>query len=125
MSPLRSVQVTAPIQPPPSSGENISDKGPQSFFATPFFHWDASQYSLILQPHFWIYWAVTIPLTFITLIVYFLLSSLKTIKENEEDEMTIRGKRQNAFSVGPQRRSRRARLLGLDLLARNKDQKLP
>jgi hypothetical protein len=104
---------------------DISDKCPQSFFATPFFRWDAARYSLILQPHFWIYWAVTIPLTIVTLAVYFLWSKLKALKEDEEDDNTIRGKRQNTTNGNVQGHSRLSQLFALDLLARQKHKKLP
>lgn len=56
--------------------------------------------------------------------VYFLWSRLKALKEEEEDDMTMRGKRQNTISVDVQRPSRLARLFGLNLLAREKSQKL-
>lgn len=36
-----------------------------SFFAMPLFEWNA-------VGHFWVYWAVTVPLTFLTLVVWVL-----------------------------------------------------
>lgn len=46
------------------------------------------------------------------------------MKEEEEDDRTMRGKRQNTISIDVQRASRLARLFGLDLLARKKSPKL-
>jgi len=42
-------------------------KLPQSFFALPYFSSDVEAFGM---RHFWIYWVVTIPLTFMTLLVW-------------------------------------------------------
>jgi hypothetical protein len=42
------------------------------------------------------------------------------MKEDEEDERTMKGKRQNTIGVNMQRRSRLTRLFGLNLLVRSK-----
>jgi hypothetical protein len=46
------------------------------------------------------------------------------MEEEEEDERTMKGKRQNTMSVDVQHPSRLARLFGLDLLAHKKSHKL-
>jgi len=40
-----------------------------SFFAMPLFDWDAESSRGIVTPHFWVYWAVTIPLTLLTMVI--------------------------------------------------------
>ena len=43
-----------------------------ALFAMPLFQWDAVGDSKIVSNRFWIYWAVTVPLTFLTLLVWVL-----------------------------------------------------
>lgn len=43
-----------------------------SFFAMPLFEWDAVAEGIVVSKRFWIYWAVTVPLTFLTLAVWVL-----------------------------------------------------
>ena len=40
-----------------------------AFFAMPLFDWDGRT---VVSARFWIYWAVTLPLTFVTLVVWVL-----------------------------------------------------
>ncbi|KAM6492384.1 hypothetical protein JOM56_012108 [Amanita muscaria] len=35
----------------------------QSFFAMPLLNWNALSMMDVMTPHFWLYWAVAIPLT--------------------------------------------------------------
>jgi Mg2+ and Co2+ transporter CorA len=39
-----------------------------SFFAMPMLNWDATAYNKIVSPRFWIYWIVTVPLTWPSLL---------------------------------------------------------
>ena len=41
----------------------------QSLFAMPLFNWDASSVRHAMSNHFWIYWAVTLPLTALVMAV--------------------------------------------------------
>jgi len=41
-----------------------------SFFAMPLFNWDADQSAPVVKERFWIYWAVTVPLTLTTLVIW-------------------------------------------------------
>ena len=43
-----------------------------ALFAMPLFEWDAVGDSKIVSNRFWIYWAVTVPLTFLTLLFWVL-----------------------------------------------------
>jgi len=38
-----------------------------SFFAMPLFHWDTTP---VVSSRFWIYWAVAVPLTLVTLLIW-------------------------------------------------------
>lgn len=43
-----------------------------SFFAMPLFEWNAVGKSMVVSKRFWVYWAVTVPLTFLTLVIWVL-----------------------------------------------------
>ena len=43
-----------------------------SFFAMPLFEWNAVGDGILVSKRFWVYWAVTVPLTFLTLVVWVL-----------------------------------------------------
>lgn len=43
-----------------------------AFFAMPLFQWDAASDGMVVSKRFWVYWAVTIPLTVLTLVVWVL-----------------------------------------------------
>lgn len=43
-----------------------------AIFAMPLFEWDAVGEGMVVSNRFWIYWAVTVPLTFLTLAVWVL-----------------------------------------------------
>jgi O-antigen/teichoic acid export membrane protein len=38
-----------------------------TLFAMPLFNWDAEAWSEVAKPRFWIYWAITVPLTIMTI----------------------------------------------------------
>ncbi|KAI1862986.1 hypothetical protein JX265_009032 [Neoarthrinium moseri] len=50
-----------------------------SFFAMPLFDWDAEQ-QVVTVRGFWLYWAVTVPLTLVTLAAWFLWTWLSDAK---------------------------------------------
>ena len=41
-----------------------------AFFAMPLFDWDAVGDGTVVSERFWVYWAVTVPLTVVTLVVW-------------------------------------------------------
>lgn len=41
-----------------------------ALFAMPLFEWNAISDGMIVSKRFWIYWAVTVPLTFLTLVIW-------------------------------------------------------
>jgi hypothetical protein len=43
---------------------------PASFLAMPLFNWDVDQSAPVVKERFWIYWAVTVPLTLTMLIIW-------------------------------------------------------
>lgn len=43
-----------------------------AFFAMPLFEWKAISDGMVVSKRFWIYWAVTVPLTFLTLLIWVL-----------------------------------------------------
>lgn len=43
-----------------------------ALFAMPLFEWNAVSDSMVVSKRFWIYWAVTVPLTFLTLLIWVL-----------------------------------------------------
>ncbi|KAJ5709907.1 hypothetical protein N7493_009499 [Penicillium malachiteum] len=51
-----------------------------SFFSTPFFYLEDSSNFLEISPHFWILWAITIPLTAVTILAFVLWSERKLIE---------------------------------------------
>jgi hypothetical protein len=57
----------------------------QSFFATPFFQWDANNGAGIVSHRFWIYWVVTIPLTLLVLGIWGVWVSVIVINYDVED----------------------------------------
>jgi len=89
-----------------------------SFFAMPLFNWDADRNSAILKGRFWIYWAVSIPLTLVTIIIWLSWTHRQTLlhraqdrkdrekivqevsgKEGREDKMEVRRRdRSGSFS---------------------------
>ena len=46
-----------------------------AFFSMPLFEWDAVDDGTVVSKRFWIYWAVTVPLTILTLVVWVLWTS--------------------------------------------------
>ncbi|KAJ5723033.1 hypothetical protein N7488_001068 [Penicillium malachiteum] len=53
----------------------------QSFFSTPFFYLEDGSNFLEISPHFWILWAITIPLTVVTILAFVLWSERKLIED--------------------------------------------
>lgn len=61
----------------------------QSFFAMPFFNMTVDvtgNTSLETRPQFWIYWAITIPLTLLILALWIVWLQSTTRKHEKEDE---------------------------------------
>jgi hypothetical protein len=61
------------VSPPNFEGARMASallKSLQSFFAIPMFNWDATEGEKVVENRFYIYWAVTIPLTIVVLAVW-------------------------------------------------------
>ena len=43
-----------------------------ALFSMPLFEWDAIDVGMVVSKRFWVYWAVTVPLTFLTLLFWVL-----------------------------------------------------
>jgi len=56
-----------------------------SFFAMPLFNWDASHNSSVVKGRFWIYWAVSIPLTLVTIISWLSWTHRQTLLHRAQD----------------------------------------
>jgi len=41
-----------------------------TLFAVPLFNWDAESWSGVAKSRFWFYWAITLPLTILTLVIW-------------------------------------------------------
>lgn len=48
-------------------------------FAMPFFTWNPGQSGALVDPNFWIYWVIVIPLTIVTLLVWWLWIRRQTL----------------------------------------------
>ncbi|KAJ5736707.1 uncharacterized protein N7483_001832 [Penicillium malachiteum] len=53
----------------------------QSFFSTPFFYLENDSNLLEVSPHFWILWAITIPLTVVTILTFVLWSERRLLEK--------------------------------------------
>lgn len=56
-----------------------------SLFAMPFFDWNAATNSLLVSDMFWVYWAITVPLTLTTLAFWLLWTHRQTLIHREQD----------------------------------------
>lgn len=56
-----------------------------SLFAMPLLSWNASQGSPILNSRFWIYWAVTAPLTITTLVIWLTWTHRQSLLHRAQD----------------------------------------
>jgi hypothetical protein len=87
-----SVSASSPL---PLTSHNLSTKLPQSLFSTTFFNWQAQSSSPSgpsISPLFWIYWAISIPLTVAVVGSYALWDwklSKKAAKEDEAIELRM------------------------------------
>lgn len=70
----------------------------QTLFAMPFFEFPTPSSDVNLKPHFWIYWAITIPLTLTVLIIY--LAYLLWIgRRHREEDQNAREQQTNSDST--------------------------
>lgn len=58
-----------------------------SLFAMPLFRWDVDATSSIVSRHFWIYWAVMIPLTVATVLAWILWTRMTGLRHRAQDRM--------------------------------------
>lgn len=56
-----------------------------SFFAMPLFNWDAEKSSSVVNERFWIYWAVTVPLTLTTLVIWLSWTHRQTLLHRAQE----------------------------------------
>jgi Mg2+ and Co2+ transporter CorA len=57
-----------------------------SFFAMPMLNWDATAYSGIVSPRFWIYWMVTVPLTMAVFALWWVMQIVKERKQKKAEK---------------------------------------
>jgi hypothetical protein len=57
-----------------------------SFFAMPMLNWDAAAYNRIVGRRFWIYWIVTVPLTFFVFALWWARKKFKERNERKANE---------------------------------------
>lgn len=65
-----------------------------TLFAMPLFNWDAETWNNVVKARFWIYWAVAIPLTIVTLAIWSFWQrrrDRKNIKLDEEARQSAGG----------------------------------
>ena len=58
---------------------------PKAFFAMPLFDWSSSTGGGIVTQHFWIYWAVTVPLTLAVLLTWTIWDWFRSRRQGKED----------------------------------------
>lgn len=56
-----------------------------SLFAMSMFNWDAADSSPVLSRRFWIYWAVTLPLTAVVVLAWLLWTHRQTLLHRAQD----------------------------------------
>jgi O-antigen/teichoic acid export membrane protein len=66
-----------------------------SLLATSFFEWSASGSETVLSHRFWIYWAITIPLTAITVAAWLLWTQREERLHKEQELKAQEERRQN------------------------------
>lgn len=57
-----------------------------SLFAMPLFNWDADKSSSVLKERFWIYWAITVPLTLTTLVIWLSWTHRQTLLHRAQEK---------------------------------------
>ena len=55
-----------------------------ALFAVPFFQWDADKGEKVLSGRFWIYWAVVVPLTILTVVPFIVWTRQKRAAHRRE-----------------------------------------
>ncbi|KAH6720635.1 hypothetical protein BKA61DRAFT_652037 [Leptodontidium sp. MPI-SDFR-AT-0119] len=58
-----------------------------TLFAVPLFDWDANSWSGVAKPRFWFYWAITVPLTLITLAIWMVWEKAFNRRSEELDRL--------------------------------------
>ena len=56
-----------------------------TFISMPLLSWDATSWTEVPTTHFWVYWAVTIPLTLLTLYAWYVWQRYRDALSEEED----------------------------------------
>lgn len=79
-----------------------------AFFSMPLFHWDAQTGALstVVSGRFWVYWAVTGPLTLVTITLWLVWMRLQTRRRRARDS---EGREALYHEIKPQQREFRKR----------------
>ena len=56
-----------------------------TFISMPLLSWDAASWTEVPTTHFWVYWAITIPLTLLTLYAWYVWQRYRDALSEEED----------------------------------------
>jgi len=57
----------------------------QALFSMPMFNWQADSGTAVVSPRFWVYWAITAPLTIAVVLVWFIWIAIKDARHKKED----------------------------------------
>jgi len=57
----------------------------QALFSMPIFNWQADSGTTVVSHRFWIYWAITVPLTIVVVLVWFIWIQRKDARHQRED----------------------------------------
>ncbi|MCJ1243175.1 hypothetical protein MMC30_000372 [Trapelia coarctata] len=56
-----------------------------ALFSMPMFNWQADSTTAVVSPRFWVYWAITAPLTIVVVLIWFIWIALKDARHRRED----------------------------------------
>ena len=82
-----------------------------TFVSMPLLSWNASSWSTIVTSRFWVYWAITIPLTLVTLIAWYSWRRWRDARSEEEDRAVRKSVGAETFGVGATEEGMRERKL--------------
>lgn len=85
----------------------------QGVFGTNFFDFDAPSEGGWAHSHFWLYWAVALPLTFATMGVWLAWHRRNAIKESWEESLLLLKGKENPDSGELRRKGTELSILGL------------
>jgi hypothetical protein len=80
--------------------ERITTDQTQAFFAMPLFDWGASSMRGVMTDHFWIYWAVTGPLTILVMGIVIAFAIRQTRQQRRSLESALDGLSKHEKTTG-------------------------